>query len=114
VSTVNLSEPPPDEFSYLYAIEIDGELPGIACEEIARFGARCTGNGRLQFGIFMTDYIHHGETVTFDVDGLEQYTVTIHNRRAVVSIPGLGGTGEHTITLIDPPNCFDPFTTTCE
>ncbi len=114
VSTANLSEPPPDEFSYLYAIEVDGEIPGITCDDISRFGARCTENGRLQFGVSMTDATHHGETVIFDVDGLEQYTVTIHNRRAVKSIPGQGGTGEHVITLIDPPNCFDPFTTTCD
>lgn len=99
---------------YLWAVDISSSVTGVTCEDIQRLAARCTRNGRLRFGVALQDASHNGETLAFDLDGTEQFSAKIRGNKAIVRINGQGGTGERTVTLIDPADCFAPITTTCE
>lgn len=87
-----------------------GDIP---CEDMVTFHARCIIMGKLQVRVTMTDNSHDGEMMTFTVDGGSPITVTITNGFGQFQILNQGGTGLHTIALIDPAGCFEDRTTTC-
>ena len=104
----------PDPHSLLYAIDLTDGTAGVSCEDIRRFVAHCAANGRLRFGVTLRDASHSGETVTFDLDGAEQFVATVQGHEAMVGLGGQAGTGERTVTLIDPAGCRAPIVTTCQ
>ena len=86
------------------------------CDDFTNFLARCTGSGMVQARVVLRDNLEHsGETVLFDIDETI-YPATIGDNgtssRASISISGLGA-GDHTVTLIDPADCFNPIVVTC-
>jgi len=108
-----------DLYGYLITNEMyhdDYEIVPLACQDFTNFLARCTASGMVQARVVLMGNIEHsGETVLFDIDETI-YPSTIGDNgtssRASISISGLGA-GDHTITLIDPTDCFDPIVVTC-
>ena len=70
------------------------------CDDIAQpLRARCNVNGsnRLQAAVGFQDNSHDGELFEFVVDGAPT-SVRVKGSRARLSIPDMGGTGEHTVS----------------
>ena len=93
-------------------LEGEGGGGGIPCGDIMDFRARCNGAGTIQARARFTDNSHDGEMVTMRVD-TTNYDVTIVNRRATLQIAGQGGTGAHSVELVDPSGCFGVVNINC-
>jgi choice-of-anchor B domain-containing protein len=85
---------------------------GIPCEDIDRFQVRCQSGGRVQYRSLMSDGSHNGETVTFQIDGGSDHTITITNGKAQGQQAGFA-LGQHTVSLSDPAGCFPDKIVTC-
>ena len=103
-----------DPHSLVFALDVTDGGSDVTCQDVRRLVARCTADGTLKFGVGLRDAGHDGESVVLDLDGEEQFTVAIQGSRAVVTLEGQGGTGQRTVTLLEPAGCLDPVVTTCQ
>jgi len=90
-------------------------VPGISCDEIRFFNAKCSTNGTVQGMVkLLGDWT--GETITFDLDG-DDYVINIlsngTNSVARLTVPH-GGMGSHTVILEDPASCYPPVNFNCQ
>ncbi len=88
--------------------ECEGVIP---CADINGFQARCNA-GTIQARIRLTSTSHNGQSVSFGVDA-NPNAVTISGDKATLQIPGQGGTGSHTVSLLTPSGCVSPIVVTC-
>jgi hypothetical protein len=88
------------------------KLPGISCEDITRFQARCRPGGNVQARIILSDASHTGDLVEFTIDDVPYETTVGPNRIALLSLTGFN-IGSHDVELTEPPGCYDPVTVTC-
>ncbi len=89
-----------------------GDEPGVACGDIDRFQARCQPGGRVQYRAILNDNSFDGQSMTFQVDGGNDQTITVNNGRAQGQQTGFS-LGSHTVTLSDPAGCFPDRVVTC-
>ena len=82
----------------------------ITCEDIKKFKAKCSGKGKLKVTVKMNDKSHHGQTVEIDINS-EVIVLEINVKKA--RLKRLYQSGHKTITLTDPPDCFDPIEVDC-
>ena len=89
---------------------------GDPCEDYTAFLARCNNAGNVQARVTLSMNIKHsGETIMFQIDETLYGAVIGDNgtsSRASISVSGLGS-GDHTVTVVDPAGCFDPRVVTC-
>ena len=89
--------------------------PGISCDDVRFFSAKCNLNGTVQAIVKMTGE-WTGETVTFDLDG-DDHVVTVlsngTNSFAKMQVRG-AGVGDHDVTLEDPVGCYSPVHFSCQ
>lgn len=90
---------------------------GIPCDEIDSFSARCDPGGGLRALVRLLNSTEYGgETVEFQLDDMVYPVELITNGTHTVGrlrVPN-AGPGRHTITLLDPPGCFDPVAVSCQ
>jgi hypothetical protein len=88
----------------------------IPCEDFTGLLARCVSNGTVQARVtLLNSTVHAGKTVEITVDSTVYQPVIVTNgthSRAQVVIPG-SSTGNHTVSLTDPADCFTPRVVTC-
>ena len=101
---------------FLFQLYGASEVTVDPCSDYTSFLTRCTASGMVQARAVLRDNIaHSGEMVTFQIDET-LYMATIGDNgvssRASISISGLGA-GDHAVSLVDPPSCFDPRVVTC-
>jgi len=84
---------------------------GVPCSAITGIAARCIGGGTktVQARVnLLGSTIYAGQMVTIAIDE-DQYTSVIvtngTHSRANFSIAGVYTTGDHVVTLVDPPDC---------
>jgi len=84
---------------------------GVPCSAITGIAARCIGGGTktVQARVnLLGSTIYAGQMVTIAIDE-DQYTSVIvtngTHSRANFSISGVYTTGDHVVTLVDPPDC---------
>jgi len=110
-----------DEFTTVssqdtFQFSVGTKIIPLACQDFTNFLTRCTASGMVQARVVLRDNIaHSGETVLFQIDE-SIYPATIGDNgissRASISISGLGA-GDHTVSIIDPAECFSPIVVTC-
>lgn len=91
-----------DQNIYIQNVNNDcslGYLP-LQCSDVRGARASCQG-GNLQIGIGLVDQSHDGDTLTLEVNGVDN-DVPIHGKRASLSVPGQG---LNTVLLVDPAGC---------
>jgi len=93
-------------------LQAQGGGGGIPCTDLLSFLTKCSNTGMLRARVTFTNGTHNGQTVTIRVDGVD-HVVNIVNGRANFQMSGQGGTGSHTIELVDPPGCFAAQTPFC-
>jgi hypothetical protein len=88
----------------------------IPCEDLTNMLARCTNSGTLQARVVLrNNVIHAGKLVTIMIDSTSYVLPIVTNgvsSRAQVVLPGSPG-GDHTVSLVDPADCFDPIVVSC-
>jgi len=87
------------------------------CDDISSFLARCapSGGGLVQARVSLSgSTIHAGRTVLFDVDEtIYPAVIGTNGTSSRASISVVLPLGTHTITLIDPADCYAPAVRTC-
>jgi len=108
-----------DLYGYLSTNEMyhdNYEIAPEVCDDFSAFLTRCTNAGVVQARATLSMNIEHsGETVLFQIDETVYPAVIGDNgtsSRASISVGGLGS-GDHTVSVIDPAECFDPIVVTC-
>ncbi len=93
-----------------YVFSISDE---IQCEDISRIRAKCRTNGKMVIGINLVPGSgHDGKILHLLVDGTLAVDVTIVVDQARVEVLATGG-DEHTVELLNPPDCIDPLEVEC-
>jgi hypothetical protein len=91
------------------------------CDDITSFIARCVNPGTVQARVVLRgtiadpQVIHSGQTVLFDIDEtIVPGTIGDNgvSSRASIEFPG-AGVGDHTVSLVDPADCYSPIVVTC-
>jgi hypothetical protein len=92
------------------------ELATVPCDSIDLFQARCQPGGAIQARVVLLNSTKYaGEEVILRVDTVSYVLPLVTNglhSKAGVQIPGQG-TGDHTVTLLCPADCFLPLTVAC-
>ena len=87
------------------------------CPDISSFLARCapSGGGIVQARVSLSgSTIHAGKTVLFDIDEtIYPAVIGTNGVSSRASITVAAGVGTHTITLVDPADCYPPAVRTC-
>lgn len=83
----------------------------ITCADITGITLKCGSRGRLSIGVTLTDTTHAGQTIGVSVDGGPMQLLSVKQNRAKGSVTG--GSGTHTVTVVDPPGCGVSQTMTC-
>jgi hypothetical protein len=92
-----------DQNIYIQNVNDDcslGYLP-LQCSDLRGARASCQG-GNLQIGIGLIDQTHDGDTLTLEVNGIND-DVPIRGKRASLSVPGQG---LNTVVLVNPAGCI--------
>lgn len=80
------------------------------CDNIRRFNARCKSRGNIKAKVVMSTSEHDGQTITFAIDD-EPFETVIVDHRAILK--SCCYAGEHTVSVLDPPDCVAPVVVTC-
>jgi hypothetical protein len=89
----------------------------VPCEAISFFAAKCNQNGAGQAMVrILNSTEHSGKTMEFLLDD-ELYPVTLVDNGThtigKLQVPG-AGFGQHTVTLANPPGCYEPISFNCQ
>lgn len=82
----------------------------VACEAIHKLKTRCR-SGKVQLTIQTLSWDFEGGVMTVSLDGRSK-TMTFVNRKAKVAFKRQSS-GDHVLTLVDPPGCREPMIVTC-
>ena len=95
----------------------EGAFNDIPCEDIDFFNAKCNMNGAGQAMVkFLNSTEHAGKTIGFQLDATVYPIVLVTNGTHTlgkIAVPHIG-MGSHTLTLINPQDCFEPVTFNCQ
>jgi len=90
--------------------------PQIPCDSIDQFQARCQTGGTIQARVVLLNSTEYaGEEVVISIDGAEYPLTVVTNgthSKAQVQLAGQA-LGDHTVALVSPAGCFNPFVVTC-
>ncbi len=88
-------------------------LPGddTRCSNMKKFVVRCNDSGVIKAKVVMRTTENNGQTITFEIDGSQQFDAVIVDRRAKLAVCCYNGA--HEVSVIDPPACVSPLVTAC-